>query len=216
MAEEGTDVNVPLFAGEAITNATEDVIGTRPVTHHINGDIEVPITPSKQEAEQEANVIREMKTDEAIEDPLPEINESAEKISLPEPTEEEMHQEAEHEAARPTRQIARVVVGTRRPTRYCFHTSVKKGLQEHVHEAYNAITKEFKQLFKHKKALVPIHRDDSTHKQMKKIIRSSMFLNTKYSTLQVNLRKSKQDSLQMGEVMTEHFTGTMPLSPHIR
>jgi hypothetical protein len=53
-------------------------------------------------------------------------------------------------------------------------------LNEHGKDAYDAIIKEFKQLFKEKKALVPVNRGDLSAKQMKQIIRSSMFLKTKF------------------------------------
>ena len=92
-------------------------------------------------------------------------------------------------AANAKRWLARVLIaGPRkghlpiqpRPTRFTYHTSVKKGLREHGKHAYDAIVKEFKQLFKDKKALKPIHRADLSRTQLKKIIRSSMFLKTKF------------------------------------
>jgi hypothetical protein len=73
------------------------------------------------------------------------------------------------------RTSARIVAGVRKPTRYCYHTSVKKALNEHGKDAYDAIINEFKQLFKEKKALIPVNKGDLSAKQLKQIIRSSMF-----------------------------------------
>jgi hypothetical protein len=78
----------------------------------------------------------------------------------------------------PRRASARISAGTRRPIRYAYHTSVKKGLAENYQEAYEAITVEFKQLFKDKQALIPVKRSELAPHQ--KVIRSSMFLKTKF------------------------------------
>jgi hypothetical protein len=78
----------------------------------------------------------------------------------------------------PRRASARIAAGTRRPIRYAYHTSVKKGLAENYQEAYDAITVEFKQLFKDKQALIPVKRSELAPHQ--KVIRSSMFLKTKF------------------------------------
>jgi hypothetical protein len=79
------------------------------------------------------------------------------------------------------RRSARLVAGTRRPQRYhAYHTSVKKGLKEHGVDAYDAIVAELKQLLRDKKAMTPVHRGDLSSRQLKKVIRSIMFLKTKY------------------------------------
>ena len=93
---------------------------------------------------------------------------------------EQQGQDEEFEVVRPTRQSARVAAGVRRPPRYNFHTSVRRGLREHGEAAYEAIVKEFKQLFKDKKALIPVKKADLSQTQLKKILRSSMFLKEKY------------------------------------
>jgi hypothetical protein len=82
------------------------------------------------------------------------------------------------------RQSARVVAGVRRPMRYrSFHTTVKKGLQEHGAEAYKAIVAELRQLLLVKKALVPVSRCDLSARQLKNTIRSLMFMKTKFDGL---------------------------------
>lgn len=82
------------------------------------------------------------------------------------------------------RRSARVKGGTRKPVRYrAFHTSVRRGLKEHGAEAYRAIVAELKQLLVDKKALVPVQRGDLSARQLKKSIRSLMFLKPKYDGL---------------------------------
>jgi hypothetical protein len=82
------------------------------------------------------------------------------------------------------RQSARLVAGTRKPVRFhSFHTSVKRGLREHGADAYKAIVAELRQLLREKKALEPVHRGDLSARQLKKVIRSLMFLKTKFDGL---------------------------------
>lgn len=82
------------------------------------------------------------------------------------------------------RRSARVINGTRKPVRYrAFHTSVRKGLKEHGADAYRAIVAELKQLLVDKKALLPVHRGDLSARQLKKTIRSLMFLKPKFDGL---------------------------------
>ena len=57
---------------------------------------------------------------------------------------------------------------------------MKKALRENGAAAYDAIKKEFMQLFKDKKALIPVKKGELSRTQLKKILRSSMFLKTKY------------------------------------
>lgn len=50
--------------------------------------------------------------------------------------------EAESETPLENRRSTRFVVGACKPTRYCYHTSVKKTLNEPGKDAYGAIVKE--------------------------------------------------------------------------
>jgi len=61
-----------------------------------------------------------------------------------------------------------------------FHTSYQKSLKAHGHHAWKAIVGELKQLLRDKKALSPVHRGDMSARQMKRVIRSIMFLKTKF------------------------------------
>ena len=79
---------------------------------------------------------------------------------------------------------ASLVAGARRPMRYkCYHTSVRKGLADHGQDAYKAIVAELRQLLVEKKAMLPVHRQDLSARQLKKAIRSLMFLKTKFDGL---------------------------------
>ena len=72
----------------------------------------------------------------------------------------------------------------RKPVMYrAYHTSVTQGLREHGNEAYLAIVQELKQLLHHKKAIVPVHKSELSRTQLKRTIRSLMFLKTKYDGL---------------------------------
>jgi hypothetical protein len=64
-----------------------------------------------------------------------------------------------------------------------FHTSVRKGLQEHGADAYKAIVAELRQLLHEKKAIQPVHRGELSARQLKQAIRSLMFLKTKFDGL---------------------------------
>ena len=98
---------------------------------------------------------------------------------------EDLQQEVEEEepmqVVPPERRSARIAAGVRRPVQYqCYHTSVRKGLQEHGAAAYKAIVAELRQLLQEKKALVPVMRGDLSVRQLKGTIRSLMFLKTKF------------------------------------
>jgi hypothetical protein len=80
----------------------------------------------------------------------------------------------------PERASARIAAGVRRPPRFIFHTSLKRGIREHGKHALDAIMAEMRQLFKEKKALRPVSRSELSKTQIKKIIRSSMFLKEKF------------------------------------
>jgi hypothetical protein len=62
----------------------------------------------------------------------------------------------------------------------CFHTSVKRGLQEYGKDALNAIEAELRQMLRDKKALIPVKKNELSAAQLKKVIRSFMFLKTKF------------------------------------
>jgi hypothetical protein len=99
------------------------------------------------------------------------------------PAENDARKRTEEQVVLPTRQSARLVGKQRinyRAVPYSFNTSVKKGLRENGAAAYDAIKKEFMQLFKDKKALVPVKKGELSRTQIKKILRSSMFLKTKF------------------------------------
>lgn len=65
--------------------------------------------------------------------------------------------------------------------KYCFtQYTVREGLGKHGSKAKEAVVDEFKQLFKGKKALKPVLKKLLTVRQLKKIIRSSMFLKEKF------------------------------------
>jgi hypothetical protein len=95
--------------------------------------------------------------------------EEVEPLKLPEP--------------RRSARIAGGKVRTRPVTYKAFHTSVRKGIEEHGHEAYKAIVAELRQLLQEKKALEPVLRQDLSARQVKNIIRSLMFMKTKFDGL---------------------------------
>lgn len=78
------------------------------------------------------------------------------------------------------RRSARVAAGVRRPVRYAHHTSLRKALRENGAASHKAIKSELSQLFKHKSALIPLRRESLTQAQLDRVIRSSMFLKTKF------------------------------------
>ena len=72
----------------------------------------------------------------------------------------------------------------RKPVMYrAYHTSITQGLKEHGKDAYLAIVRELKQLLHDKKAIAPVHRSELSTTQIKRAIRSLMFLKTKYDGL---------------------------------
>lgn len=95
---------------------------------------------------------------------------------------QEVDQGQEHaQEEPPVRKSARIVAGVRKPQRYfAYHTSVKKGLEEHGEAAYSAIVAELKQLLRDKKAITPVRKGDLSSRQLKKAIRSFMFLKAKF------------------------------------
>jgi hypothetical protein len=101
--------------------------------------------------------------------------------------EEDRDVRAELQEPRAQRQSLRLSGGrVARPKRYqAYHTSYKKGLRDHGRPAYIAIVGELKQLLREKKAIDPVHRGDLSARQIKKVIRSIMFLKTKFDGMGV-------------------------------
>jgi cobalamin biosynthesis protein CobT len=129
-----------------------------------------------------------------LSEPEPDVEEHAEREDeVPAGDEDDVDPPAAHveqpdaeanETANEQRRSARLVAGARRPMRYrSFHTSVRKGLKEHGADAYKAIVAELKQLLSEKKAIKPVHREDLSARQLKRSIRSLMFLKTKFDGL---------------------------------
>jgi hypothetical protein len=105
------------------------------------------------------------------------------------PAERPVHEERGNipQAVLGDRRSARIAEGIKRPARYdsdvveySLHTSMKAGLKEHGQAAYEAVIKEFTQLFRNKKALVPVKKGELTWQQRRQVIRSSMFMKSKY------------------------------------
>jgi hypothetical protein len=81
-----------------------------------------------------------------------------------------------------------VARGVRRPVSVqyqAYHTNYRKSLRDHGRPAYLAIVGELKQLLREKKAITPVHRGDLSPRQIKKVIRSIMFLKTKFDGMGV-------------------------------
>ena len=181
--EDGKHASEPLIADNTVHKAAQEAIQDTgpeethvpPATHHVEADTDLPMTTAEQEAVDNESVHEEVQENRVQHD-SPEEEQ---------PVDDNMVQQEsgeDHSATiRPQRRTsARIVAGVRKPTRFCYHTSVKKALNEHGKDAYDAIIKEFKQLFKEKKALIPVNRGDLSARQIKQIIRSSMFLKTKF------------------------------------
>ena len=81
----------------------------------------------------------------------------------------------------PSTEGRRAAGAMRKPVMYkAYHTTVTQGLQEHGKEADLAIVKELKQLLHNKKAITPVSKSELSKSQLKRTIRSLMFLKTKY------------------------------------
>ena len=65
----------------------------------------------------------------------------------------------------------------------CYRTSVQKALRDHGEPAYQAVLGELKQLLREKKVISPRHRGDLSARQLKHMIRSFMFLKTKFNAI---------------------------------
>ena len=117
-------------------------------------------------------------------DAQPEAEVEPQQDVVVEPEEQPEAEEDARQEEAPPRRSARVAAGARRPERYrVFHTSVRKGLKEHGAHAYKAIVAELRQLLQEKKALQPVKRSDMSGRQLKKVIRSLMFLKTKFDAM---------------------------------
>ena len=72
----------------------------------------------------------------------------------------------------------------RHGVKFAFHTmSVKKGIFEHGQDAMAATIAELKQLLVNKKAMHPVDRKSLSASQIKKLIRSQLFLKAKYDAM---------------------------------
>jgi hypothetical protein len=81
----------------------------------------------------------------------------------------------------PENQSARIAAGVIAPNWYrAYRTSVKKGLEEHGPHTYKATVAELKQLIQEKKTMLPVDRGEVNPTALKKVIRSFMFLKTKF------------------------------------
>jgi hypothetical protein len=165
-----------------------------PVTDEDEDDINGVAEPLTAVVESVPTVDEDDKSVQQDEEPLlaphqltdTELNDVEPEVELPD--EQEFHVEQDENPVQsvvpPQRESARVAGGVRRPKRYqAFHTSVKRGLQEHGADAYKAIVAELRQLLCEKKALVPVHRGELSARQLKRAIRSLMFLKTKFDGL---------------------------------
>ena len=183
VSEDGENASATIIADDTVHNTVQDAkqdtghdeTHVPPATHHVEADTDLPMSTAEQEAVEHESVYEEVQ-ENMMQHDSPEEGQ---------PADDDMMQreigEEPSETTRPERRTsARIVAGVRKPTRYCYHTSVKKALNEHGKDAYDAIIKEFKQLFKEKKALIPVNRGDLSARQIKQIIRSSMFLKTKF------------------------------------
>ena len=65
----------------------------------------------------------------------------------------------------------------------CYHTSAKKGIKEHGRPAYTAVIDELLSQLRDKACLQPILAKDLSNRQRKKMIRSFMFLKTKFDAM---------------------------------
>jgi hypothetical protein len=103
---------------------------------------------------------------------------------------------AEDPPPSPKRRSARVVGGVRRPERYsyatkteagkavryrCYHTSAKRAIKEQGKPAFQAVVDELVQMIRTKRALRPVMKSTLSRRQMKGVIRSFMFLKTKFN-----------------------------------
>ena len=168
-----------LAVNEDGESAGHDTTHIPPATHHVEADTELPMTTAEQEAE-ENELVHDTVQEHTVQHDSPEEGQSADDDVVQQQETANEFTEAATATPPENRRSARIVAGVRKPTRHCYHTSVKKALNEHGKDAYDAIIKEFKQLFKEKKALIPVNRGELSKTQMKKIIRSSMFLKTKF------------------------------------
>lgn len=112
------------------------------------------------------------------------VDECSDLPELIEDSDSEDEDEAEvNQVPQVPRRSARVAAGAHRAVKYSLHTSVVKGLKEHGAPAYKAVVDELLQMLRDKKALHPVRRADLSNRQVKRIIRSLMFLKPKFDGL---------------------------------
>jgi len=68
---------------------------------------------------------------------------------------------------------------------HAFHVSARKGIKEYGVAAYNAIMREFEQLYPVKDAIAPVMPSELTSEEWTRVIRSSLFLNPKHDAMGV-------------------------------
>ena len=100
--------------------------------------------------------------------------------------------EEEWDVVPPSRKSARLKAGVKPPARYenySFHLSLHKGLKTHGKEAYAAFAKEeLIQLWREKKTMIPVKKEQLTKQQKSKTIRPLIFLKEKYDLKKIKAR----------------------------
>jgi len=85
---------------------------------------------------------------------------------------------------RQVRKSVRIIAKRRYGVFYAFHTlSVKQGINKYGENAIDSIKKELKQRLVDKNAMHPVHRNALSQAQLKKVIRSLMFLKSKHDAI---------------------------------
>jgi hypothetical protein len=106
-------------------------------------------------------------------------------VRVDDPELEDLEDEESEEIRHVVRRSARIAAGSRKKPDPHYHYSltqfsVKEGLRRHGDFAKKATVSEFVNLFQKKKALVPVLKKNLTRGQLRKVIRSSMFLKEKF------------------------------------
>jgi hypothetical protein len=180
-AAESTGRAAPMFADEDMAIEAHEEFGAKAVSPATHTPVVANAEAEEHEEELPVRSVSLMPTIAEAYSPEEYDSEEDEEY-LPDEEEEEFQ---DGELPLPVRRSTRVRggVGTTLPHRYALHTSLKAGLREHGDAAREAVAKEFAQLFNDKKALVPVKRSQLTWQQRKQIIRSSMFLKSKFNAM---------------------------------
>ena len=111
------------------------------------------------------------------------------------------------------RRRARTITGVR--MHQVNHISLKKGLRERGEPAFDAVLAELKQLLKDKSALTPLLRKDLSRRQLKKMIRSCMFLKEKFNAkgefVKIKARLVADGSMQDRELYPDNASPTVSM-----